>query len=273
MTVRCMIRRARVASILVGLASLLALAGPASGQVPPPDETRYQKVLLDGPLAQPMRVAVAPDGRVIFIERAGAVKVWSPQTERTTVAGIIPTALVGESGLIGLALAPNFAATGHLYLNYAREDYRTSFIARVSRFTLGADNTLDVSSERTIIDVQHPIGYAFGHDAGDLLMTPGGELFIATGDNTHCCLSRGFPGLDERPGREQGDAQRTSSNTNSLIGKILRITPRADSAGTPGIGTTYDIPAGNLYPEDQDTNNRTLPEYLRDGLPQSVSDG
>ena len=115
----------------------------ARAQATAPDEARFQKVLLEGPLQQPMRIAVAPDRRVLFIERTGELKVWSPKTEKTTTAGRVRTATVGESGLIGLALAPDFARTGHIYLNYARADYAKKFIARVSRFTLGRDNRLE----------------------------------------------------------------------------------------------------------------------------------
>ena len=89
-----------------------------------PDEARFQKVLLEGPLGQPMRIAVAPDRRVLLIERTGTLKVWDPKTEKTMTAGKVRTATVGESGLIGLALAPDFDRTGHIYLNYARARLR-----------------------------------------------------------------------------------------------------------------------------------------------------
>ena len=230
----------------------------ARAQATAPDEARFQKVLLEGPLQQPMRIAVAPDRRVLFIERTGELKVWSPKTEKTTTAGRVRTATVGESGLIGLVLAPDFARTGHIYLNYARADYAKKFIARVSRFTLRRDNKLDKASETKIIDVQHPVGYEGGHDAGDLLMTPEGNLFIATGDNTSCCKSAGYPGLDERPGEKLGDAQRTASNTNSPIGKILRITPKPEGG--------YRIPAGNLFDEAKDPGDKTLPEIYAMGF-------
>ena len=61
-----------------------------------------------------------------------------------------------------------------------------------------------------------------------MLMTPDGELFITTGDNTNCCASAGWAPVDERPGQATGDAQRTSANTNSLNGKLLRIRPLAN---------------------------------------------
>ena len=61
------------------------------------------------------------------------------------------------------------------------------------------------------------------------------------------------------------DAQRTSANTNSYSGKILRITPLANPTG-PGVGTGYTIPSGNLFHEAEDTTNKTLPEIYAMGF-------
>jgi cytochrome c len=221
------------------LIALLPAAAPA--QAPEPDEARFQKVLLEGTgLTQPMRIRVAPDGRVVYIERDGRVKVWDPATQSTKVAGTVAVRVTGELGLVGLELAPDFGSSGHIYLHYSRPDWTTSFISRVSRFTLTDESALDPASEVPIIDIQHPQGVGGGHSAGDLRMTPDGLLFIATGDNTNCCASAGFPPADERPGQSSADAQKTSANTNDLNGKILRIRPKADGG--------YEIPEGNLFP-------------------------
>ncbi|OLF12207.1 hypothetical protein BLA60_09450 [Actinophytocola xinjiangensis] len=223
---------------------------------PPPVAERFGKVVLaDSDLTQPMRIAVTPDARVVYIERDGRVKVWDPDTQSSTVAGTVAVRVTGELGLVGLALAPDFATSGHLYLHYSPPDWDQRFVSRVSRFTLTPGNVLDPASESPVIDIQHPIGVPGWHSAGDLLMTPDGHLFIATGDNSECCASDGFPPTDERPGQAGGDAQRTSANTNDLNGKILRITPR------PAGG--YDIPPGNLFPPGTD---RTRPEIYAMGF-------
>ncbi len=55
---------------------------------------------------------------------------------------------------------------------------------------------------------------------------PDGNLYIGTGDNTNPFNdSEGFAPIDEREGREPWDAQRSSGNTKSYNGKILRIRP------------------------------------------------
>ena len=249
------------AGLMAGvMLALLTWATAASAQAPAePDEARFQKVLLEATgLTQPMRIRVAPDGRVVYIERDGRVKVWDPATQSTKVAGTVAVRVTGELGLVGLELAPDFDATGHIYLHYSRPDWTTSFISRVSRFTLTDESTLDPASEVPIIDIQHPRGVGGGHSAGDLRTTPDGLLFIVTGDNTNCCASAGFPPLDERPGQDSADAQKTSANTNDLNGKILRIRPKADGG--------YGIPAGNLFPESEDPGDKTRPEIYAMGF-------
>ena len=59
------------------------------------------------------------------------------------------------------------------------------------------------------------------------------------------------------------DAQRTSANTNSPNGKILRIVPRATPLGPPGVGTTYTIPTGNMFAPG---TAQTLPEIYAMGF-------
>jgi glucose/arabinose dehydrogenase len=241
-----------VGATFVGAAGAGAHADP---QYPPPVLERFQKIALDTDLTQPMRIAVAGDGRVVLIERDGRVKVWDPRTQGTTVAGTVPVRVTGELGLVGLALAPDFATTGHLYLHFSPPEWDKTFVSRVARFTLTPDNVLDLASETRVLDIQHPAGVVGWHSAGDLLMTPDGQLFIATGDNSDCCASNGFPPTDERPGQAGGDAQRTAANTNDLNGKILRITPRPDGG--------YDIPPGNLFPPGTD---KTRPEIYAMGF-------
>src|SRR5262245_61000206 len=107
---------ARAGRVLLSVAVLLGAAvvgtgGAGADPQDPPVMERFQKVALDTDLNQPMRIAVAPDGRVVLIERDGRVKVWDPATQATTTAGTVPVKVTGELGLVGLALAPDFATT------------------------------------------------------------------------------------------------------------------------------------------------------------------
>ena len=80
------------------------------------------------------------------------------------------------------------------------------------------------------------------HSGGSISFGPNGNLFLSTGDNTSSKESDGYSPLDERAGRAPFDAQKGSSNTQDLRGKILRITPTAEGS--------YTIPTGNLFSSD-----------------------
>ena len=130
-------------------------------------------------------------------------------------------------------------------------------------------DTLDLSSEQRILTFQHQTAQCC-HSSGSLYFGPDGSLYISTGDNTNPYDSSGFNPIDERSGREYWDAQRTAANTNDLNGKILRIKPMDIPLGPPGVGTTYNIPAGNLFDEAAGHRQQDPAGDLRHGLPQPV---
>jgi glucose/arabinose dehydrogenase/type 1 glutamine amidotransferase/PKD repeat protein len=194
----------------------------------------FEKVPLDESTQNPMKLEVAEDGRVIYIDRGGDVRIIRTDGSRTT-AGRVSVYTGQEFGLLGLALDPGFASNGWLYLYYSPAGTQT--IDRVSRFTMNGD-VLDVGSEAVLLEIGTQRSQCC-HAGGALAFGDGGELYIATGDNTNPFASDGYTSIDERPGRAFWDSQRTSANSNVLNGKILRIRPESNG--------TYSIPAGNLF--------------------------
>jgi PKD repeat protein/glucose/arabinose dehydrogenase len=234
-----------------GLAIVLTstlLAVPAAAQEPPA-EGDFERVVLDDNTANPMELDVAADGRVLYIERAGQLRIVKPDGSVLT-AGTVPVYTGFENGLLGLTLDPGFATNHHVWLFYSAPSQPEQ---HVSRFTLDGD-TLDLASEQVVLRIPHQRS-ASNHSAGSLYFGPTGDLFISTGDDTFCCAS-GFAPIDEGLGRSDYDAQKSSSNTNDLRGKLLRITPRADGSG-------YEIPAGNLFAPGTE---RTRPEIYAMGF-------
>ncbi|MDB9741730.1 PQQ-dependent sugar dehydrogenase [Akkermansiaceae bacterium] len=152
-----------------------------------------------------------------------------------------------ESGLLGIALDPDFLKNGWLYLYYSPEGEE---FHQLSRFTFKKDS---LSQEKEMLTVPRYVGQNVCHEGGAVEFGPDGLLYLATGDNTNPFESRGYAPIDEREGREWADAQRTAANTNDLRGKILRIKP------TPEGG--YSIPQGNLFSADVKQNTgKTKPE-------------
>ena len=212
-------------------------AGWTPGDCTATVEANWERTVLDGDVSDPMELAVAPDGRVYFVERAGAVKVWDPSTGQTRLLTTLAVTTSFEDGLLGVTLDPDFAETGWIYLYYSP---RTASVQRVSRFTI-AGGVLDLGSEAVLLTVATDRD-AGGHSGGSLTFGPDGLLYVATGDDTDPFASDGYTPIDERDGRASWDAQRTSGNPFDLRGKVLRIRPLPDG--------TAEIPAGNLFPTD-----------------------
>jgi len=219
--------------VIFTLSSLALLsAAPAQGESAPPD-SYFQRVVLDASVNAPMELAVASDGRVFFLDRTGTVGLYRPASGTTITAGFISVDTTGNHGLIGLALDPDFAGNHFLYLFYSP---MSPSVTRLSRFKVVGD-VLDLGSEKIMLQV--PTQRICCHEGGSIAFGPDGSLFVSTGDNTDPFQSEGYAPIDERPGREMFDAQRSAGNSQDLRGKILRITPLADG--------TYAVPAGNLF--------------------------
>lgn len=210
-----------------------------------PEESRFsQKVLAEG-LEEPLQLEFDKQGFVYWIERAGHVKRINESGGNIEILGTIPT-IVGESpGMIGILLDKDFENTRHVFLYFSPESENGNTM-RLSRFTLGTDNTIDLSSEKTVLEIpwEQPDGSHFG---GGMTWDKEGNLYLSVGGDSAPTQYSPLPFTNE--GGRGEDEGRTSGNTNDFRGKILRIKPQPDG--------TYTIPEGNLFPVG--TAN-TLPE-------------
>ena len=209
-----------------------------SGRAQEIDPSRFEKTVVSSNLIQPMEMALAPNGKIFLIELAGVVKTIEPKSGRAEEVGKLEVTTAQENGLIGLELDPNFEENGWIYLQYSPPDFSGQYI---SRFNF-RDNKIDLASEKCLFKYEEQRRECC-HHAGSMEFGPDGNLYIGTGDNTNPFNdSEGFAPIDQRENREPWDAQRSSGNTKSYNGKVLRIRPEADG--------TYSIPDGNLFPKD-----------------------
>ena len=217
--------------LLGGVAAALAPAPIVGAQAAPPEQNRFTRsVLVDG-LDEPMQLEFDRAGRVYFIERKGAVKRYDESTGRLSVLARMPVAVVGEAGLVGLLLDRDFERTRQLYLYFSHD----STEMRLSRFTLTARDSIDLTSE--VVVLRWPFEVA-SHVGGGMTWDAQGNLYLTTGDNSEATQYN--PVHWTNAGGKGRDAQRTSANSNDLRGKILRIHPEPNG--------TYTIPTGNLFP-------------------------
>lgn len=201
---------------------ILWAAGRADGDCRAVRAGIVREILLAG-LEEPLDLEVASDGRVFFVERSGAVKVFD-EVHGVRVALKLDVYTENEHGLSGIALDPEFDANGHIYVYYSPAGGgATEFY--LSRFTVQGEpgsETIDPASEVILLEVPTDRATCC-HVAGDVAIGPDGKLYLATGDNTNPFESDGFAPIDRRPGREFFNAERTAGNLMDLRGKILRI--------------------------------------------------
>lgn len=202
-----------------------------------PEENRFTVEVLETKLYEPMQLAVLPDGKVLYIERRGVLRLYEPSRNATRTIGELDVYSKHEDGLLGLAIDPQFKKNNWIYMFYSPAGDEP--IQRVSRFELVQDS-LVMASERVLLRI--PVTRQCCHSAGSLRFDENGNLFIGVGDNSTSFESEGYAPIDSRPERSINDARRTAGNTKDLRGKILRIKPHADG--------TYSIPDGNLFPKD-----------------------
>ena len=224
----------------------------------------------DTTIKEPSKMALFTNAQgnvdVYFVQRYGKVRKYDGTAKTLSLVGnfnfgsgssmtdttqIYNGSASSSEGLQGIALDPNFNTNHWMYLYFVMKS-----VWRITRYTVN-NNTLDMNSGKTILRFTHT---SFGQHAGSALrFDPDGNLWITVADD----------GGTNWPADQTVPYQ--AANSNKYFGKILRIKPRpiadATPAPAPGLGSTYDVPAGNLRqsffsiggPAGQDTN-KILPE-------------
>ena len=157
-----------------------------------------------------------PD-QLLVVERRGVVERWHDGvvTPYLDIRGLV-SSNAGERGLASIALSPDYAASGQLYVFYSDLDGDL----QIDEFT-ASGGSVSPATRRPVLTIEHSSS-AF-HNGGQLQFGPDGFLYISTGDG--------------------GVTGATAQDLGSLLGKLLRIWPHP--AADPSIG--YTTPSDNPY--------------------------
>jgi glucose/arabinose dehydrogenase len=221
-------RRLSPASLLI--AALLALGLPACGSAsqsgsPATTAARAKSGLglkKVGDFDHPVYVTGAPGfpkllfvveqpGRVIVLK--GGKRLPRPFLDIRSAVGYDG----GERGLLSIAFPPDYAQSGSFYVYY--NDKAGNI--RIDEFKRGSATGAASGSQREVIGIPHPVNA--NHNGGQMQFLDN-LLYFGTGD-----------------GGSGGDPPNNAQNKEVLLGKLLRIDPRA-SGGRP-----YSVPSSNPF--------------------------
>ena len=153
----------------------------------------------------------APDGRIFITERPGRIRVIERGQLRAEPWMVLDVASVGEAGLLGLALDPDFGKNRLVYVAYSYRNSNGKLQNRLVRLREDAQTGRGVF-DRILID--NAAG-SNNHDGGRVKFGPDGKLYWTVGD---------------------AQTTRFAQDLRSLNGKILRL----NSDGS--------IPSDNPFP-------------------------
>jgi glucose/arabinose dehydrogenase len=201
------------------MATKPAMSAPAE-EPAAPAQRRPVRLLRLGSFNQPTYVA-APRGdrRRFVVEREGTIRI----VQRGRVLGRpfldISDRVTsgGESGLLSMAFARDYASSRRFYVYYT--DQQGFLQIDQFRAAAGAPNRADPSSRRSVIRVAHHRG---NHKGGQLQVGADGMLYAGFGD-----------------GGGGGDPDENAQNLGRILGKMIRIDPRPDGG--------YSVPANNPF--------------------------
>ena len=151
-----------------------------------------------------------PDGRMLFTERPGRVRIYENGKLRPQPLFVVPDVEPrGESGLMSIALHPQFASNHLLYLSYAYN--ANGQRVRVARYRETPDGFVD---RKVIIE---DIPAAQFHAGCRLRFGPDGKLYITTGDATDRQIAQQLNSLGGKTLRLNDDG--TVPSDNPFVGR------------------------------------------------------
>lgn len=150
-------------------------------------------------LEVPWSLVFLPDKSLLFTERAGRVRLIDANgvLKESPIAVISDAKAVGEGGLLGIAIHPDFKKNKYLYLYYTYSSKGNDTMNRVVRYEFDGQK---LSQRKILIDAIP--GNVF-HNGGRIKFGPDGDLYITTGDAQNPSLAQ---------------------NKKAFAGKILRVT-------------------------------------------------
>jgi glucose/arabinose dehydrogenase len=164
----------RFALVAIVLGALALVAAPARAQALKP-------VTVASGLQNPWGLAFLPDGRMLVTERPGRMRIVTPDGKLgPPLQGLPKVEVLGQGGLLDVALDPKFADNALVYWSYSEADPQGGGgnSTAVARGRLNGERLDDVK----VIFRQAPKFASRAHFGSRLVFARDGRLFITLGD-------------------------------------------------------------------------------------------
>jgi glucose/arabinose dehydrogenase len=175
-----------------------------------------------------IEIVKANDGtnRLFVVQQRGLIYVFedSPTVSQRKLfldLSSVVSQTGSETGLLGMALHPNYAQNRTFFLYYTTGSPLRSEVARFQTSTQNPDSAI-FSSRQVILTEPQPFS---NHNGGKIAFGPDGYLYISLGD-----------------GGSAGDPGNRAQNRNTILGKLLRI-----DVNTVQSPLNYAIPPTNPF--------------------------
>ncbi len=222
---------------------------PVPGPTPTPEPTQQPNGLSIGIDAEvvatgldaPWAIDFAPDGRIFITERPGRVRIVRNGLLSAEPWATIDVARDGESGLLGLALDPEFQQNGFVYLAYTYIDGEGNSKNRLVRMREDPSNGKGILDGILVDEVQG----ASNHDGGRLRFGPENKLYWTMGDAQVSELAQDISSLNGKILRLNPDGTVPKDNPfpNSIVYSYGHRNPQG-LAWQPGTGRLYSTEHG-----------------------------
>jgi len=204
---------------LAAVAASLALAAPVSAEISRAPAVKSKQAFkvetFAHGLVHPWGLGFLPDGRLIVTERPGRLRIIATTGALSApVRGVPRVYANGQGGLLDVALSPDFAATGLIYLSYAEPREGSKNGTSVARAKLVAEGDGARLDEVAVIFRQEPAYASSMHFGSRIVCTPDGSLFVTLG--------------------ERYSAREQAQNPGNHLGKLVRLMSDGSAyAGNP----------------------------------------